>query len=71
MDAHVAAAPRTSSSGIVPSATTAATAWAPHAAAMADPGRRAGGEVMLPCATTVAASATPQAREAHMVNRRY
>ena len=47
-----------SPSGPVPSARMAETAAWPQAAAMAGPGWRAGGFVMLPCAETAAAKST-------------
>ena len=45
----------TDSSGSVPSCNTLSTAAWPQACTMAGPGRRAGGEVMLPCADVVGA----------------
>lgn len=55
----------TSSSAMVPSPSTVLTASWPHAASMAGPGRRAGGQVMLPWADTeVAASAAPARNDA-------
>lgn len=56
------------SRGIVPSALTEATAACPHAAAMAGPARRAGGDVIFPWADTVATIATRTANKFFMIN---
>jgi hypothetical protein len=58
----VAADVSMSSRGVVPSAMAESTAGWPHADAIAGPGVRAAGEVMLPCAEASVLSAAMAAR---------